>query len=217
MDRGTYSPETGISCNKLAGSIPFRTMQCEWSNSSESLIPRGNSEYKWYGYGSVATNLPSPYQTTNTMKSTSLMILTMSFATLGMVACSEAPRTDNQMENQVDNTMEDIRKEKESISKDMRDMREKISKRMAEVETKLSDPAVDAETKAKFEQEKLDLKQQMDRVDGNLSSVENATKETWNDVKASSKEAADETENWFQRQKELIDQKTDVDHDKDGH
>ena len=141
----------------------------------------------------------------------------MSFATLGMVACSDAPQTDNQMEKQVDNAMEDLRKEKESVSKDMRDMREKISKRMAEVETKLSDPAIDAETKAKFEQEKQDLKQQMDRVDGNLSSVENATKETWNDVKAGSKQAADETENWFQRQKELIDQKTEVDHDKDGH
>lgn len=141
----------------------------------------------------------------------------MSFATLGMVACSDAPQTDNQMEKQVDNAMDDLRKEKESVSKDMRDMREKISKRMAEVETKLSDPAIDAETKAKFEQEKQDLKQQMDRVDGNLSSVENATKETWNDVKAGSKQAADETENWFQRQKELIDQKTEVDHDKDGH
>jgi len=134
-----------------------------------------------------------------------------------LVACSDAPQDGEKMENQVDNTMENIQQEKKDIAEDMREMRNKIEMRMTKVEAQLSDPELDAETRAKFEQEKTELKQQMDRVDGNLSEVERATKETWNDVKASSEKAADETENWFQRQKELIDQKTEVDNDNDGH
>ncbi len=165
----------------------------------------------------MAADLLDPYQTTKTMTTNSLIIMTLALTTIGLVACSEAPQNNDKMENQVDNTLEDIQQEKNAIAEEMREMRNKIEMRLTKVEAQLSDPALDAETRAKFEQEKTELKQQMDRVDGNLSEVERATKETWNDVKASSAKAADETENWFQRQKELIDQKTEVDKDHDGH
>jgi len=165
----------------------------------------------------MAADLLDPYQTTKTMTTNSLIIMTLALTTIGLVACSEAPQNNDKMENQVDNTLEDIQQEKNAIAEEMREMRNKIEMRLTKVEAQLSDPALDIETRAKFEQEKTELKQQMDRVDGNLSEVERATKETWNDVKASLAKAADETENWFQRQKELIDQKTEVDKDHDGH
>ena len=106
--------------------------------------------------------------------------MTLALTTIGLVACSEAPQNNDKMENQVDNTLEDIQQEKNAIAEEMREMRNKIEMRLTKVEAQLSDPALDAETRAKFEQEKTELKQQMDRVDGNLSEVERATKETWN-------------------------------------
>ena len=151
------------------------------------------------------------------MKTSSLIQITFAMATLGLVACSDAPRDGDKMENEVDNTLENIQEEKNAIAEDMRELRNKINIRMAEVDAKLSDPDLDADKRAKFEQEKIQLKEQGDRMDGNLSEVETATKENWSDVKASSVKAADDTENWFQRQKELIDQKTDADKDNDGH
>ena len=165
----------------------------------------------------LARSWGSSVQNPIAMKTTNIIMLSLAVSACGLVACSEQPRDTGSMERQVDEAMNDLRADKDELAAEFRELREDISKRMAEIENELGDPDLTAENRADFEQEKKELNEQLDRVDDGASKLENATKETWQDVKSGAKKTANDVENWFERQAEKIDKETKADADHDGH
>lgn len=146
-----------------------------------------------------------------------IIYLSLVAATCGFLACSDAPPAKGAMENKVDNAMEDVGQAKEEVAKEMRDLREMLAVRLAKVEAKLQDPALKAEQRTEWEGYKVEVNDQMARLDNSLGDVERASNETWADVKKGTRETTDDVGNWFQRQAEKIDRETKADGDKDGH
>jgi chaperonin cofactor prefoldin len=136
---------------------------------------------------------------------------------LAFTACSEAPKSAEQMEQKVDKAMDDLRAGKEEMGRELRELREKMAVELAIAEEKLKDPALKAEQRTEWEAYKAEVTDQIDRLDANLSDVEKATAEGWDNVKADTRKTADDVGNWFQRQAEKVDRKTDADKDHDGH
>jgi chromosome segregation ATPase len=168
-------------------------------------------ERKGHGLGKVLL------QNRTIMRTTNIIMLSLAVAASGLVACSEQPDGADQMESEVDKAMEDMRREREELAQEFRELRAEMNARLAEVDNKLNDPSLTAEARVEWEAEKEELNEQMDRVDGETSKLENATKETWNDVKHGTRNTIDDIGNWFERQAEKVDRETDADTDKDGH
>ncbi len=138
-------------------------------------------------------------------------------AFLSFTACSEAPNNADQMENKVDKAMDDVRAGKEEVSNELRDLREKLVVEHARAEERLKDPELTTEERSEWEAYKADVQTQLDRVDGNLNDVGSATTEMWDDVKTGTRRTVDDIGDWFDRQAEKVDRKTDADKDMDGH
>lgn len=138
-------------------------------------------------------------------------------AFVSLTACSEAPNNADQMEQKVDKAMEDLRAGKEEVSNDLRDLREKLVVEHARAEERLKDPALTPEQRTEWEAYKTDVQTQLDRVDGDLDNVGSATSEVWEDVKAGTRRTVDDVDDWFERQAEKVDRKTEADKDQDGH
>jgi hypothetical protein len=136
---------------------------------------------------------------------------------IAFTACSDSPKSAEQMEQNVDNAMDDLRAGKEEMSRELRELREKMAVELAIAEEKLKDPALKAEERAEWEAYKVDVEDQVERLDANLTDVGSATAEVWEEVKADTRKTADDVGNWFQRQAEKVDKKTDADKDHDGH
>lgn len=138
-------------------------------------------------------------------------------AFLSFTACSDAPKNADQMEQKVDNAMEEMRAGKEEVGRELRDLREKLAVELTKADERLKDPQLKPEERAEWEAFKADVNNQVDRLDGKLDDVDAVTAEKWEAVKADTRKTADDVGNWFERQAEKIDKKTDADKDKDGH
>jgi isopentenyldiphosphate isomerase len=136
---------------------------------------------------------------------------------LAFTACSDAPKSAEQMEQKVDNAMADLRAGKDELGRELRDLREKMAVELAIADEKLKDPALKTEERAEWEAYRIEVSDQVKRLDANLTDVEAATAEGWDNVKADTRKTADEVGNWFQRQAEKVDKKTNADKDQDGH
>ena len=68
-----------------------------------------------------------------------------------------------------------------------------------------------------WEASRVELKDQMKRLEDGLDQVDRSTNETWKDVKENTSKTTEDVDNWFERQAEIIDRKTDADKDMDGH
>ena len=121
------------------------------------------------------------------------------------------------MEKQVDSALEDITQAKDDAAKNMRALHEKLAIRLVQVEAKLKEPGTTKEQQTAWEAQRIELKDQMKRLEDGLDQVDRSTKETWKDVKEGTRKTTEDVDNWFQRQAEIIDRKTTADHDKDGH
>ena len=138
-------------------------------------------------------------------------------AALSFTACSETPKDAERMEQKVDNAMEDLRAGKDEVGRELRDLREKLALEATLADEKLKDPALKAEERAEWENYKKEVNEQIDRLDGELNDVESATSEVWENVKTESRNAMKDVGDWFARQADKIDRKTDADKDNDGH
>lgn len=132
-------------------------------------------------------------------------------------ACSSAPENADRMEQKVDNAMEDLRRGKDEASRELRSLREDLAVELTKADERLKDPALTEAERTEWGAYKTDVNDQIARLDANLNDVESASAETWEDVKAGTRKVADDVGNWFQRQAEKIDKKTDADNDNDGH
>jgi len=138
-------------------------------------------------------------------------------AALSFTACSDTSKDAERMEQKVDNAMEDLRAGKDEVGRELRDLREKLALEATLADEKLKDPALKAEERAEWENYKKEVNEQIDRLDGELNDVESATSEAWENVKTESRSAMKDVGDWFARQAEKIDRKTDADKDNDGH
>lgn len=111
----------------------------------------------------------------------------------------------------------ELEEAKAAATLELRELQAKLRKELADVDAKLADTKLKAERRTELEATKAELNAQLGRLDTQLGDVDRSTKENWEETKAAVRKAADETGNWFQRQAEKIDRKTDADNDKDGH
>jgi len=156
-------------------------------------------------------------QNQNDMNTKIIINLGLVAVTLGLVACNNAPADGTKMEQKVDNAIEDIGTAKTDAAKNMRDLHEKLAIRLVKVEARLQEPGITAEQRTEWETSRTELKDQMKRLEDGIAQVEGSTNETWKDVKEGTRQTTEDVDNWFQRQAEIIDRKTDADKDNDGH
>ena len=152
-----------------------------------------------------------------TAMTTKLIYAAVLGAFCALTACSNAPESADTMEQKVDNAMEELRAGKDDMNRELHDLREKLAVELTRAEERLKDPALTDEERTEWEGFKVEVNDQIERLDASLNDVETATSEKWEEVKEGSSRTADDVGNWFQRQAEKIDQKTDADHDNDGH
>lgn len=165
----------------------------------------------------MAQQLSAYNQKHKTMNSKTIITLSLAIATLGLMSCNSAPPPETEMEKQVDNALEDVSTAKADAAKNMRALHEKLSIRLVQVEARLNDPGTTEEQKKEWGSARTELKDQMKRLEDGIAEVEGSTNDTWGDVKESTHQTTQEVDNWFQRQAEIIDRKTDADKDHDGH
>lgn len=151
------------------------------------------------------------------MNSKNIINLGLVVATLAFVACNNAPAEETKIEQKVDNALEDVSLAKADAAKNMRALHEKLAIRLVKVEAKLQEPGITTAQRTEWEASRTELKDQMKRLDDGIAQVEGSTNETWKDVKEGTRQTTEDVDNWFQRQAEIIDRKTDADKDKDGH
>lgn len=151
------------------------------------------------------------------MNSKIIINLSLVGAMLGLVACNNAPKEEVKMEKQVDNALEDITEAKDDAAKNMRALHEKLAIRLVKVEAKLKEPGMTKDQQNEWEASRVELKDQMKRLEDGLDQVDRSTNETWKDVKENTSKTTQDVDNWFERQAEIIDRKTDADKDMDGH
>lgn len=139
----------------------------------------------------------------------------------GTEAGKETERVNEQMQDNQENIADadnarEWMNEREEARKEMADLRENMVNRLERERKRQADGIKDAEKRAETERHVAELEQNIARIDENNTSLDNATQETWNDVKTKSRQAGDDTRNWWERQKDWVDANTEADKDMDG-
>ncbi|MBP6311785.1 MAG: hypothetical protein KA408_05915 [Flavobacteriales bacterium] len=141
-----------------------------------------------------------------------------------LAACGTGPseermdqKVDNKIEEMNDDMQRNMDKSRAELTENLRELGEKINKHIAEMDEKLADTKLSAQERVELEKKRLEYKEQHARIEAATSKVGMATKETWNDVEREGLEVKNDLSTWWDRQKENVDQKTDADHDMDGH
>lgn len=142
-----------------------------------------------------------------------------------LVACATPAEKAENVEEQVDQELDrldkalaqDLEPDRAAMTEDLRNLRIRIADKLVEVEKKLASNDLTKEERAEWQTYRSELVAQRDRIDRNLSAVGLATRDTWNDAKRETESIAKDVEDWFKRQAEKVDTKTDRDGDRDGH
>ena len=159
---------------------------------------------------------------THTLHLATLLLSGGLLAACGTEAGKETERRQEQMQenkaemNEADTKQEWLR-ERDEARKELADLRENMSDRLERERKRLADGIKDGEKRAECERHIAELQQNIARIDASTTGLSTATDKTWESIKRESRQAADETKSWWDRQKEAIDKKTDADKDKDGH
>ncbi|HOZ39251.1 MAG TPA: hypothetical protein PLL25_00485 [Flavobacteriales bacterium] len=142
-------------------------------------------------------------------------------AACGTEAGKETERVNEQMQEnreevaKADDTKEWMN-EREEARKEMANLRETLSDRLERERKDLAGGIKNAEKRAETERHITELEQNLARIDANVVRMDGSTNETWSDIEMESRKAMDDTKSWWDRQKDWVDSKTDVDKDNDG-
>jgi hypothetical protein len=109
------------------------------------------------------------------------------------------------------------REERTEAMKELRDLRATLETEQIREQERLKDGIKDAKKKAECTAVIAELGANITRIDASLVKMDASTGADWNDLKAEARKTADDTRTWWDRQKEMIDKKTDADNDNDGH
>jgi vacuolar-type H+-ATPase subunit I/STV1 len=158
---------------------------------------------------------------TKTQYLATLLLCSGLLVACGTEAGKETERVNDQMKEnrealaKADNAREWMN-EREEARKEMADLRDNMSSRLERERQRLADGIKNAEKRAETERHIAELEQNIARIDANYVALDGASNENWENVKADTRKAADETRNWWDRQKDWIDAQTKADNDKDG-
>jgi hypothetical protein len=148
--------------------------------------------------------------------------------TLLLWSCSETPAdqaedTNDQMQKIADDARDDAatmlewENERNAILADLRSLRDEIDKELGKTNEELAKKDLKADDRTKHEAMKAELEKEKDLVDGTITNLEGATPETREAVRAEAEQTRSEVKTWWEKRKEVQDQHTDADYDKDGH
>jgi hypothetical protein len=112
---------------------------------------------------------------------------------------------------------EEWREERTEAVKELRDLRATLEERQLREQKRLNDGIKDEEKRAETQAVVTELGTNIARIDATLAKMDASTGADWSRVRSEARQTADETKSWWDRQKELIDRKTDADNDRDGH
>ncbi len=151
----------------------------------------------------------------------------MTTALFMLAACGRDPGTEtDKVTDQMNENREEVAdsdgakewmNERQEARKELADLREKLEDRLTREEKRLADGIKDTEKRAECAAHITELKYNIARIDRSLVTVDGSTSSDWQRVKAETRNVADSTGNWFDRQAEKIDHGTDMDSDHDGH
>lgn len=163
------------------------------------------------------------------MKTGSILPVTCLLGGLLFTSCGTNPgnateKTNEQMqENRSEineaktENAEEWREERVEAIKELRDLRATLENRQMREQERLNEGIKNAEKKAECQAVITELGTNIARIDASLTKMEASTGTDWSNVKAEGRQTADETKTWWDRQKEMVDKKTDADKDNDGH
>jgi hypothetical protein len=112
---------------------------------------------------------------------------------------------------------EEWREERTEAVKELRDLRATLEDRQMKEQKRLDDGIKDDKKRADAKAVIAEIGTNIARIDATLAKMDASTGADWSRVRTEARQATDETKSWWDRQKELIDQKTDADKDNDGH
>lgn len=150
------------------------------------------------------------------MKTDQLGIAGMFAAALAFTACSSEPNTAGQMEQKVNELAAELEAGKHAAAEDLRDLRTKLENQLETIDAKLEDTRLTVEERTDWETRRTEASAHVARIDAELGRVESATANAWEDVKQGVSNTANDVGDWFAKQAEKIDRKTEADHDQDG-
>lgn len=101
-----------------------------------------------------------------------------------------------------DLTAEDFRQEKEELKKDLVALRNDIDRELGRLRAKLERSSKDkdvSDDQVELEKANRDLTRERSRVDNSLEDIENASEESWNEVKVAARKTSQEVKEAFTR------------------
>lgn len=145
-------------------------------------------------------------------------------ASFAMAGCGTGPdaaemgsKVDEQIEQLNEDLNDDWEESRAELTEDLRELKADIEKHIVAMEKRLEDKTLTKTEREALETKRIEYKEQASRIDRATSDLGMATRKTWNDVKTATKNTAKDIGDWFSRQAENVDKKTDADNDQDGH
>lgn len=111
----------------------------------------------------------------------------------------------------------EVRRERTGVVNELQDIRADIDRKLAEVNKELENGKLKKEIRKEKEEWRDNLEDQRKDVDQAIDNVQGSTDDTWDEVKAGTRNTIDAVGDWFKKQAENIDKETKADADKDGH
>ncbi len=155
-----------------------------------------------------------------------LKLTTACLTALFLVACGADPGdTTEKVNDEMQEAQKEIAKaddtqewmnERDEARKEMMNLREKLVNQRDRTQERLTDGVKDAKKRAELEALVAEYNTNIDRLDGFSPRLDGATDGNWEGMKNEMRTMSDSTSNWFDRQADKIDAKTDADKDNDG-
>ena len=154
-----------------------------------------------------------------------LKLTTACLTALFLVACGADPGdTTEKVNDEMQEAQKEIAKADDTqewmnereARKEMMNLREKLVNQRDRTQERLTDGVKDAKKRAELEALVAEYNTNIDRLDGFSPRLDGATDGNWEGMKNEMRTMSDSTSNWFDRQADKIDAKTDADKDNDG-
>ena len=140
---------------------------------------------------------------------------------VGCGPAEQAENTKDKVDSGIQELNEDLRadieKDKAALTADLERLKVRTETKTINFEERLRDDKLTPAERKELEDAHKEMKGQLVRIEVATSNVGVATRDSWLEVKDESNKVVDDIDNWFERQAEKMDKKTDADRDGDGH
>lgn len=135
--------------------------------------------------------------------------------TLFLAACSSAPEQTDTMNAAPESTIaapevDAFQTEQQDLAADLRDLQEQVNTKLNEVNAELERTDLAAEARTAAEATKAQLEETRTTLANELTNVEEATVDTWNDVKDRADKASQDVKGWWDGVKEKVQETTET-------